>query len=66
LLNRKLLKAEIAKNGMTQASVAERIGMSYPTFYRKMKNGTFGIDEANRIIVLLGIEDAGLIFFADE
>lgn len=66
MFNANALKAEIARNGMTQSSVAKSIGISANTFSTKMKNGTFGIDEAEAISKLLNIGNPGAIFFDQE
>ena len=66
MLNANALRAEIARNGMTQGEVAKRIGMSANTFSTKMKNSGFGIVEAERLIHLLGIRDPNAIFFSQE
>lgn len=65
-MNRNMLKAEIVKNGLTQAKVAESIGMSQVTFSRKLKRGVFGIDEAEKLIGLLDIKDPNQIFFNQQ
>ena len=62
MLNANLLKAEIARNGMSQRDVAKSIGMSANTFSKKIKNGTFGITEADQMIKLLGIQNPSAIF----
>ena len=66
MLNANALRAEIARNGMTQTSVAKSIGISANTFSMKMKRGTFGIDEAEAIARLLNIRNPGAIFFGIE
>lgn len=66
MLNANLLRAEIARNGMTQGQVAERIGMSANTFSFKMRNNGFGLVEADKLIELLGIRDPGAVFFCRE
>ncbi len=65
-MNANALRAEFAKNGLTQARVARLIGVSESTFSRKMKKGTFGIDEANKMIDALQIENPSQIFFAQN
>ena len=60
------LHAEIVRNGLTQAKVAEAIGICPDTFYRKMKNGTFDIKEAMSIVELLKITEPQKIFFAEK
>ena len=66
MLNVNALRAEIARNGMTQGQVAERIGMSATTFSKKMKTNGFGMNEAEKLIDLLGIQNPGAIFFGSE
>ena len=66
MLNQNLLRAKIAENGMTQEEVAKNIGMTPKTFSLKIKNGKFGLDEADRMIDLLKIDKPELIFFADR
>ena len=63
LINRNLLKAEIAKNGLTQKSVAKELGMSEQVFTRRLKKGVFGTDEAEKMIDLLQIDNPAQVFF---
>lgn len=60
------LRGIIAKNGLSQKKVAEKIGISPKTFYEKMKIGVFGSNEIQIMIKLLKIENPIEIFFADE
>ena len=66
MFNANALRGEIARNGMTQKTVAESIGMSANTFSKKMRDGSFGINECDAMIELLGIQNPGAIFFAEE
>ena len=66
MLNANALRAEIARNGMTQGEVAKSIGISRATFSKKMRSNGFGIDEADKLIRLLGIQNPGAIFFSAE
>lgn len=66
MLNANLIRAKIMENGMTQAEVAAKIGMSAKTFSLKMSSGKFGLDEADKMIRLLKIEKPELYFFANE
>ena len=63
MINANLIRAKIVEHGMTQQQVAELIGMSGKTFSLKMKNGTFGLDEAQKMIDLLQIEQPEKYFF---
>ena len=60
------LRGIIAKNGLSQTDVAKMIGVTPKTFYEKMKNGVFGIDEIQIMIDELHIDDPMPIFFAHE
>lgn len=60
------LKGIIAKNGLSQSDVAEKIGITPKTFYGKMKNGVFGSNEIQIMIDELHISDPVAIFFAKE
>ena len=60
------LRGIIAKNNLTQAKVAEVLGITPKTFYEKMNRGVFGSDEIEAMIRLLKIDDPVAIFFARE
>lgn len=66
MINANLIRAKIVERGMTQQQVAEQIGMTKKTFSIKMKNGKFGLDEADRIIEVLKIDKPEKYFFAQE
>ncbi|MBS4900224.1 MAG: DUF739 domain-containing protein [Clostridiales bacterium] len=57
------LRGIIAKNNLSQAKVAEALGITPKTFYEKMKSGVFGSDEIEIMIELLNINDPVSIFF---
>ena len=57
------LKGLIAKNGLSQAKMAEIIGITPKTFYEKMKIGVFGSDEIQIMIDNLNIDNPTEIFF---
>lgn len=58
----RLLKAEFVKAGVTQKQVAKAIGMSEATMIRRLKEGKFGTDEAEKITEFCKIEDPASIF----
>lgn len=64
-MNANLLRAELAKNGMTQKELAQAIGMAQSTLYRKIKNNSFGIDDVRLIVSVLHIDNPIAIFFDD-
>lgn len=64
MINANLIRGKIVENGMTQAEVAEKIGMSAKTFSLKMSSGKFGLDEVDKMIRLLNIEQPERYFFA--
>jgi DNA-binding XRE family transcriptional regulator len=60
------LRGEMAKNNVSQIQMAKTLGIAPKTFYNKMKNGSFGCDEALIISNTLNITDPASIFFANE
>lgn len=60
------LKGEIIGNGMTLTEFADEVGISRPTFYRKIKDGSFTIDEAIKMAEKLNLSNHDIlyIFFA--
>lgn len=66
MFNANELRAAIVRRGYTQKRLAEKIGISEPSMYRKIKNGSFGLEEAQKIIDVLEIENPEKIFFAKE
>lgn len=63
MIDRNELKGVIAKNGMSQSSVARVLGITPKTFYDKMKKGVFDSDEIETMIEILHIEKPVDIFF---
>ncbi len=63
MIDRNELKGIIAKNGMSQSSVARVLGITPKTFYDKMKKGVFDSDEIETMIEILHIEKPVDIFF---
>lgn len=67
MFNEREFRAALARNGMTQAELAETLGISAVTLYRKLKRGgDFTRSEINQMLEVLGIEDPKGIFFAQE
>ena len=66
MINANLIRAKIVENGLTQAQVAEKLGMSKKTFSVKMNTGKFGLDEAQKMIEILKIDKPEKYFFANE
>lgn len=62
-MNINLLRAELIKNGMTQAELAVAIGIHPSTLSRKFRQRDCGLDEAKRMIEVLHIENPAAIFF---
>lgn len=54
----------IYSRGLSQAKVANKLGITPKTFYDKMKKGVFDSDEIEIMIDLLHIENPIDIFFA--
>jgi len=69
MVNTNLLKAEIAKVGMTQRELAAKMNRKPAWFSWKMRNRSFRTEEAQQIIDILGIKDRHLmaeIFFGNK
>lgn len=60
------LRGLIAKKGLSQAKVAQMLGITPKTFYNKMKIGVFGSDEIEKMIDKLNIDSPADIFFAKK
>lgn len=65
MINKNELKAEIVRNGLTNAQLAQMLNMSPKTFSNKLNKGVFGTDEASKMIEILGIKNPERIFFAN-
>ena len=65
MINANLIRAKIVENGMTQAEVANKIGICPKTFSLKMSSGKFGLDEVEKMIRLLNIKEPERYFFAN-
>lgn len=66
MIDTNALRGKIAEKGLSQARVAEHIGIAPKTFYEKMSKGVFGSDEIEAMIQLLEIDDPVRIFFANK
>lgn len=66
-MNGKKLRARIVEAGLTNGSVAERLGINVATFYRKLKCNGFTLQEVYSLkeILCLNNEQVMEIFFAD-
>lgn len=58
------LKEIITKEGKSQKEVAAAVGVPEKTFCQKMKKGTFGSDEMQKLTNYLHITNPGELFFA--
>lgn len=66
MIDTNALRGKIVEQGLTQAKMAEIIGIAPKTFYEKMKRGVFGSDEIEIMIQTLKIEKPMEIFFAKK
>lgn len=66
MINANLIRARIVELGLTQQAVAEKMQMSAKTFSLKMNSGKFGLDEADKMIRILKIDEPVKYFFADH
>ena len=63
MINTSKLKGLIVERGYTQRDVASYIGITAKTFYAKMKTGKFNLNEIDKMVEMLGIDDPTLVFF---
>ena len=63
MINAPKLRGLIIERGFTQQDVALYIGISAKTFYDKMKTGKFKLNEIDKMVELLGLDDPVPVFF---
>ena len=63
MIDRKALKAELARRGKSQKEMARLLGMSEKTFISRMRSGDFWLHEIERMMEVLEISDPMPIFF---
>lgn len=66
MFNEREFEAQMARKGVKKYELAEKLGMTYTSLYRKIKSGRFTREEIGKIIELLEIKDPVPIFFAEE
>lgn len=66
MFNEREFEAQMARKGVKKYELAEKLGMTYTSLYRKIKTGHFTREEISKIIKLLEINDPVPIFFAEE
>lgn len=66
MLDVKALRAEMVRNGYTNASLAKELGMSTRTFSTRLKTGDFGSKEIEIATAVLHLTDPMRIFFAKK
>ena len=66
MFNVRMLRSAMALKGVNHDELAKAIGMSRSTLWRKMNNGNFGLNEAERICDFLDVKRPEDIFFASE
>ena len=60
------LKGKIIEKGKSIEGVSTELGINPATFYRKLKNNSFEIGEADKLVDILSLtgEEASAIFFS--
>jgi transcriptional regulator with XRE-family HTH domain len=64
MVDLKELKVLLIRNNMTQAELAQAMGVAPATLSRKLNKGQLTLNDANAIINVLKIDDPVPIFFA--
>ena len=60
------LRAEMARTGNSQGSLAKMLGISDAAMSYKIKNASFSLAEAEKIANFLDVDDLRHIFFASK
>ena len=60
------LKGLIVSKGLSQAKVANMLGITPKTFYDKMKKGVFNSDEIKAMMDILELDEPTAIFFKNN
>ena len=60
------IRAEIARSRKTTKEVAAHLGITRPTLLKRLRNGTLGIEDADKLIRFLDIKDPAFVFFGIE
>lgn len=62
------LKARMVEREMTVGDVADKMGISQSTLYRKMKTGKFSVGEVKQMSEILGLSTREIteIFFSGD
>ncbi len=68
MLDVQKLKGKMVEKGKSVENISAEMGINPATFYRKLKNNSFEINEASKIVELLSLtnEEAIAIFFASN
>lgn len=60
------LKGLIVEHGYSQKDMAEMLGITPSTWFRRMDRGVFGSDEIAQLMKILNISDPTPIFFNQD
>lgn len=65
MLSANMLKGKLVEKGVTVSELSGILGINPSTFYRKIKNNSFEIGEADKIVKALALtsQEAKNIFF---
>ena len=68
MLDVQKLKGKIVEKGKSVESVSAELGINPATFYRKLKNNSFEINEADKLVDILSLtnDEAIAIFFSNS
>ena len=60
------LKGRIVARGLTQAEVAEKLGITQKTFASRLEKGFFTTPEIEKMVEVLELKEPWKIFFAEN
>lgn len=66
LVNVNKIRGLMAENNISYDNLASELGITRNTFAKRLKNGTLTLDDAEKMIVLLKIDDPTGIFFGND
>lgn len=66
MVDKNKLYGIMISKGLNGKQMAENLGMNRMTFYKKVNDSTFRLNEVYKIIRILDIQDPREIFFANE
>ena len=65
MFNKNEFNAMLAREGMTKAELAKKLGMRTDKLYRRIRTEDFLVSEVQKMMDIFGVAPVYLIFFGD-